>query len=1006
MNCLIKKFSMFALVLAFALTASLNGQSINRIKPDKDVNIVRLPTQQDNNLSKFLGTEKSDKAEQWSEFSKKNGKWSIAIDPITKTPRIAMGESIQIEGFELITNDNVEQAAISFLRDNQKLFNIDVKQLKLSRKDETQGKWYVTFKQYYEGIEVLLSNINLRIFENGKVMAFDIEYYNNITVKTTPDISYSSAVNAACKGITKNSNVNSPLSAQTKYILPIKSSLGVSYSLVYKVKVNASTKHAKYITYVNAKDGKVLWRYNTTMKAELFDTKGTVKMNGPLSPVEEKPFSDLMITVGDQTYTSNENGKFNIDVNKSTAVNAKLEGPYCKIITNGRQPANFDGSLEPSNTFTVFWNDNNSHRYERIQFFHTNYIHDFMKKLDPNMTCLDKQVQVLIGFQPENGDSLPNAFSNGDTIMFLNCQNDSFRLADGPGVLYHEYGHSINTLFYAEKGIADGMANSACQEGIADVTAAMMLDEPRVGVGVFLEDTTKFIRTCKNDLIYPDSVIGESHIDGQILSGAFWDLRELTSLEVLRKLHHYARYGLPDDPNDGIAFYKWFSEVIIADDDDGNLGNGTPHLKEIVQAFNKHQIGTALYFRNNFQHIPLKDTKNTTKPYKVEFSFGQQLSLFAAPDSVSLVYQVKMNGTESNPVSIPAIKVSGSQNFTAEIPPQPKGADILYYMTCIDSTTKKILKFGPNNGTTPYEFTIGVSTALLDDFEKESGWTVGSDVDNTTAGEWERGKPNKMDFFMFGTLKPGDDHSSIGDTCFSTGLGTLGDDIFQAIFENCPNGKTTLTSPAYDLTKLEEAIFKYYQFFVQLPSMTDSNSIPLPYYTEISNNNGKNWHTVRIDTSMGASEWVRIKFRFADYLPVTKQCRIRFRYEGALGQFGFPGTITSITVDDFEIQTSNDVVISKVPETTSSSTSASHPNPFSDLIYISCPEKSSTTAVLKITDLFGQEIYSSYRFNNIDDNITFTWNGMTSDNSMSVPGMYYYTITTGNSIYSGKIVKQ
>ena len=44
-----------------------------------------------------------------------------------------------------------------------------------------------------------------------------------------------------------------------------------------------------------------------------------------------------------------------------------------------------------------------------------------------------------------------------------------------------------------------------------------------------------------------------------------------------RMLSHFAKYGTPDDPDDGVAMNEFFVETLVADDDDANLGNGTPH---------------------------------------------------------------------------------------------------------------------------------------------------------------------------------------------------------------------------------------------------------------------------------------------------------------------------------------------------------------------------------------------------------------------------------------------
>src|SRR6185295_9487294 len=107
----------------------------------------------------------------------------------------------------------------------------------------------------------------------------------------------------------------------------------------------------------------------------------------------------------------------------------------------------------------------------------------------------------------------------------------------------------------------------------------------------------------------------DPHVTGLIVAGAMWDLRESIGLTLAERLGHLAKYGLADDGNDGIAMGKYFTEVLIADDNDGNLANGTPHFNQIAAAFGAHGIGTGVFI--SIAHVPLED-QPTPSPYAVQ----------------------------------------------------------------------------------------------------------------------------------------------------------------------------------------------------------------------------------------------------------------------------------------------------------------------------------------------------------------------------------------------------
>lgn len=1004
-------------IIIFSLIIS-SAYSANKIKVEKDGSVL-LPMQKNPALTKLIPAENSPKANLWKEFSKKNGEWNVMLDRSTNTPHRAIGNAIKLTGFDKITESNVEAACMAFLNENAGTFNINVSQLKFVRKDFVNKRWYVSYKQYFNGIEVLLSEVELRIFENGNVMAFGIDFFNNIDIGIKPTISYTEAKDYATTGIKGKAKADILQSAHEVYILPVKSKNSVSYRLVYKVNVLSSENVADFTTYVDAHNGEVAWRFNKIFKSSSsFDVKGGIKMKNPMDTLTIKNFPRQTVNIGVNTYTSDNNGTITADIPDSSDISANLNGTYGQVVCEGRDNAYYSGRYIKDKPFSLLWDDNNSHRYERNMYYHANYIHDFMKTLDPQLTCIDLPVTVILYFMPHPlyGDS-PNAFSSEDTIMFLALEHTEYLMADGPSVLYHEYGHSINNLFFISKGRIDGMVNASCQEGIADATAALILDEPEVGLGVFANDPSLSIRTAQNNMIYPDSISpNDSHHNGQILSGAFWDLRNLTDLNTARRLMHFARYGLPDDPDEGTAFYKWFIETMVADDDDGNLANGTPHINNIIKAFNNHQIGTSLYYINNFQLTPLDDTKDTINPYVVSFSFGEK-STFSQLDSAVLVFQVLIPGKGvTSPVEVRAVLQPDGRTYQASIPAQKKGSEVTYYIKVYDKFSDKPLRLSSSqNSFVPYSFLVGFRTAYLDDFEKDRNWISGYPSDDATVGLWERGKPNLFDwkgYLADAPVKPANDYTNTGENCYITGLSvpdTSQDFTYNLLAQYFTDGTTTLTSPVFDITSLENVYIRYHVFFRQLLIL--NIGIKPPLITEISNNGGIDWVKVKTDTTDGQPYWNKVYFRFENYLPASSQCMVRFIFrEMSFNLFGYtmPLSFGSAAIDDFEILTVNErILFLSVDDNKNGSYSAEcYPNPFKEKTTINYYSESPGISRLRIFNLYGEEIINFENNYSNTGNNSFIWDGKDLSGNSVPSGFYFYTINSGDKVINGKIIKQ
>ena len=111
---------------------------------------------------------------------------------------------------------------------------------------------------------------------------------------------------------------------------------------------------------------------------------------------------------------------------------------------------------------------------------------------------------------------------------------------------------------------------------------------------VFDDVFEPIIRDLEPDLRWPDDQASEPHQTGLIVGGAIWDLRKAFIEELGEEEGHglidFLYMGAIKTTADVPSVYE---SVLLADDDNGNLADGTPNAGEIFDAFDLHEIANA-----------------------------------------------------------------------------------------------------------------------------------------------------------------------------------------------------------------------------------------------------------------------------------------------------------------------------------------------------------------------------------------------------------------------------
>ncbi|MBF0410514.1 MAG: M36 family metallopeptidase [Candidatus Riflebacteria bacterium] len=184
-----------------------------------------------------------------------------------------------------------------------------------------------------------------------------------------------------------------------------------------------------------------------------------------------------------------------------------------------------------------FYETSNYHFDEIMAYYHLDLAWKFYSKLGFERERIG--AVVLIQFM-DNAYYTPWA-----NAIFLGDGGDRFMsLAREESVLYHEFAHSIVDKIKPLRG----QHGPAMSEGQADYFAASLSDDPLIGEYVVKKQNRPYLRNVENKLKFPDDYKNEPHHDGQIWSGALWDLRKKIGCEAVDRILLKSFFSISDDP--------------------------------------------------------------------------------------------------------------------------------------------------------------------------------------------------------------------------------------------------------------------------------------------------------------------------------------------------------------------------------------------------------------------------------------------------------------------------
>lgn len=581
------------------------------------------------------------------------------------------------------------------------------------------------------------------------------------------------------------------------------------------------------------------------------------------------------VSIGGTVAIADANGDFTIP-NPGTlpvTVQSEVRGRWFRVFNAAGTNGLLSQSVTPPGPANFLHNAANTDATRRAEvnaYIAANDVRDFALTYNPAYPTL-QGLEFTVRVNRTDGFCPGNAWYDSGVPSINFClAGGGFPNTAWTNVVYHEYGHHLVQ--------AAGSGQGAYGEGMGDVVAELILDDPRLGLG-FFGGCTNFLRNGNNTLQYPCS--STIHTCGQVLSGAVWDTRNAllatnpgSYLDIVSNLaiNSIALHsGSSITPEIAIHF-------LTLDDDDGNIANGTPHYDEICAGFGAHSLDCPLLEFVGFEYPngrPDFVTPNQPTVIRVNTvpSAGTPI-----PGSGAVSFRFGVSG----PFSTVAMTEISPNQYEATLPAAACPTTIQYFFSA--ST------FGGQIGRDPIDApastfaavaAVGTIPVLSLNFETNPSWTVSG---NALDGQWNRGVPVNCQ-----RGDPPADFDGSGQ-CMLTDNSAAG-----ACNSDVDDGVTTLTSQPFDVSGGGLATYSYWLNDVPNGAL-NGDALTVEMATNAA---GTNWQLLRSYTTASGA-WRTDTIRVGAEISASPTMRIRFSASDVGSQNVVEAAIDAFSVTRFD----------------------------------------------------------------------------------------------------------
>ena len=695
----------------------------------------------------------------WQGFVSGDGAgWRARFDEWTGLPHRAWGAGIDLG--RVVDQDTLELALRRVMAENPDVFGVDASELKVGSAGyvKSTDMWLVRFDQVVPaslsagdlgevdgdvvvgaratagGVPVWRGSVEFRVKGNQLIMFGSKTYPGADKLDVTPSLAAATAIEQAIAegpAATAQHTVDSA----DLVILPLMGEDGLELRLTYEVRTrtggagDASKRNTDpvgiWVSHVDARTGELINVYNEVrfLSGTVYGTHDlrTVDGNFDTSPM---PFLDVTASGGSTTSTDDD-GYYALSTGSS--LSASLEGDYFRV----RNDDGAEGELEWSDGDAT-WTDDDATQAEIDSFVFLSQVREWSEEYASDISFTTTRMTSNV-----NLNSTCNAYYDGNVNFYQSgggCNNTG-RIAD---VNYHEWGHGFH--YY---NLLAGSWDGSVSEGVGDAVAFMLTGD--YVVAPYFATNGSGIRRVDTDYVYPDDVTGEVHQDGLIFAGAVWDLwAELEASEGAAQGYDSLATLFVNGMKAGPTIEESYDEFVAADDDNGDLSDGTPHQCELITAFGFHGLGPgSAEGLLNVEYLPLENQAAAASSYPVTaeiFNAAPECN-DAAPVGGTVHYSI--DGGESYETA--ELTLLSEEAVEGAIPAQEPGTIVHYYVTVDNDEGGQVSAPIGGGYINPFSFYVGELTELYrESFEDNDGdyeHELVSGDETEGADDWMHGRP-------------------------------------------------------------------------------------------------------------------------------------------------------------------------------------------------------------------------------------------------------------------------
>lgn len=525
----------------------------------------------------------------------------VIWDEHTGVPRMILGMKLAplLKAKELINKKVISKIAFDFLKKYEMLVKIPTKNVKLKKINQFQNKWYVKMQTYYKGIPFTNGKVGFTLDKGGNILTYASDYDPGIELTTDPKILKDEALKIAFKH--HKPGLDLPVIPKETYLTIYQHYLANGarkYTLTWYIFLGTNAGHLEVdrVFIIDALTGKIIKDYYPYPFSITGVVQGETYPEHSTDAVVTVPFEHLEVTVPLNSTNTDAAGNYILNPGAgSYTLTMKLEGDFARVqsydsVSLIDQDIEHTASVTDPGNHDFTWTSSNSSPDDGDglnTFWHANRLHD------------DYYLAIL-------GISWNNAWTGTSQMRYsVNRGNDNNAYAGNPiwilsdaaarncDIVYHETTHNVlYDMFGGWIGFPDSDSEGyAFDEGFSDYVACSFNNDSQLGENVITP------RNCDNNMQYPGTSYNiEGHAGGQLISGAAWDLWDKEGLNhndtdvlLFSGLNQMATLPGPyyfSNPN----YSNYLTSLLQADDNNNNLTDGTPHDRQIFQAFRYHDL--------------------------------------------------------------------------------------------------------------------------------------------------------------------------------------------------------------------------------------------------------------------------------------------------------------------------------------------------------------------------------------------------------------------------------